>query len=29
MKSRTSSDFGMIRPETSELAALECLKKFS
>ena len=25
---RTSSKFGMIRPHTAELAALECLKKF-
>ena len=25
---QTSSKFGMIRPHTAELVALECLKKF-
>ena len=29
MKSRTSSNFGLIRPPTAELAALESLKKSS
>ena len=28
IKSRTSSNFGQIRPRTAELAALERLKKF-